>query len=285
MPDLLILNNLEFDHADIFRNYEDVELSFRRLINLVPGEGYIVACWDDPNIRKIAPAAFSELVSFGLSEDADFRATSVTTDVEGTHFEVVLKGETFGRFSSPLFGLHNVRNVLAVIAAAMQLGLSVPQIQRGIATFRNVRRRFQFLGEKNGVKIFDDFAHHPTAIATTIDGMRRRFPGHRVWAMFEPRSATSKRKVFEHELVEALAGADHAIIAPIYMPEKVPENERLDLQAVSRGVQNRQTPCHVLTPDDEMLSFLKSNLKSNDIALFMSNGDFHQMPVKLLHEL
>jgi UDP-N-acetylmuramate: L-alanyl-gamma-D-glutamyl-meso-diaminopimelate ligase len=285
MPDLLILNNLEFDHADIFRNYEDVELSFRRLINLVPGEGYIVACWDDPNIRKIAPAAFSELVSFGLSEDADFRATSVTTDVEGTHFEVVLKGETFGRFSSPLFGLHNVRNVLAVIAAAMQLGLSVPQIQRGIATFRNVRRRFQFLGEKNGVKIFDDFAHHPTAIATTIDGMRRRFPGHRVWAMFEPRSATSKRKVFEHELVEALAGADHAIIAPIYMPEKVPENERLDLQAVSRGVQNRQTPCHVLTPDDEMLSFLKSNLKSNDIALFMSNGDFHQIPVKLLHEL
>lgn len=285
MPDLLILNNLEFDHADIFRSYEDIELSFRRLINLVPGEGYVVACWDDPNIRKIAPATFSELISFGLSEDSDFRAMSVTTDVEGTHFDVNFKGEAFGRFSSPLFGLHNVRNSLAVIASAMQLGLSVPQIQRGVATFRNVRRRFQFLGEKNGVKIFDDFAHHPTAIATTIDSIRRRFPDHRVWALFEPRSATSKRKILERELVEALASADHAILAPIHMPEKVPEDERLDLTAVSEAVQDRQTPCHVLKPDIEMLTFLKANLRSHDIALFMSNGDFQQMPVKLLHEL
>jgi UDP-N-acetylmuramate: L-alanyl-gamma-D-glutamyl-meso-diaminopimelate ligase len=260
LPDLVILNNVEFDHADIFRDYADVAVAFRRLINIIPRNGFLVACWDDANVRELSEHAFSNLIRFGLQED-------------------------LGTVLTPLFGLHNVRNTLAVIAAGKELGLSLTEIREGIAGFKNVHRRMQYLGEAGGVKVFDDFAHHPTAVKLTIQGLQQRYPGKTVWALFQPRTAASKRKMFEQGYVDALACADRVVVTPLYMPEKVPQEERLSVEALSQQLHKRDVPNWILPAGDEMTDFLAKELKTGDVVLFMSNGDFQQVPKKLLNIL
>ena len=284
-PDLVILNNVEFDHADIFRDLEDVEVAFSRLINLIPRNGYLLSCWDDPVVRKLSSKTFSNLITFGLSEDADWRAVNISPEENGTSFDVLFKKEKFGNFTTPLFGLHMVRNCLGVTAVCHILGLQAEEIRDGLASFKNVRRRLQYHGEARGIKVFDDFAHHPTEIKTTLEALRSRFPRRRLWAVFEPRTATSKRNIFQSRFVEALAVADNVILTPLYVPEKVPEGERLSVEKICQLLENQNTPSRVLTADEGMLSFLKENLRANDVVLFMSNGDFNQIPISLINQI
>ena len=284
-PDLVILNNVEFDHADIFRDLEDVEVAFSRLINLIPRNGYLLSCWDDPVVKKLSSKAFSNLITFGLSEDADWRAVNISPEENGTSFDVLFKKEKFGNFTMPLFGLHMVRNCLGVTAVCHILGLQAEEIRDGLASFKNVRRRLQYHGEARGIKVFDDFAHHPTEIKTTLEALRSRFPSQRLWAVFEPRTATSKRNIFQSRFVEALAVADKVILTPLYVPEKVPEGERLSVEKICQLLENQNTPSRVLPADEGMMSFLKENLRANDVVLFMSNGDFNQIPANLIKQI
>ncbi|MCH7978592.1 MAG: hypothetical protein IH935_06400 [Acidobacteria bacterium] len=159
------------------------------------------------------------------------------------------------------------------------------EMRDGFASFKSVRRRLQFHGEAKGIKVFDDFAHHPTEIKTTLEGLRTRFPSQRLWAVFEPRTATSKRKMFQSRFVEALAVADNVILTPLYMPEKVPEEERLSVEKICELLINQNIPSRVLTADEGMISFLKENLRAKDVVLFMSNGDFNQIPAKLIKHI
>ena len=284
-PDLVILNNVEFDHADIFRDLEDVEVAFSRLINLIPRNGYLLSCWDDPVVRKLSSKTFSNLITFGLSEDADWRAVNISPEENGTSFDVLFKKEKFGNFTMPVFGLHMVRNCLGVTAVCHILGLQAEEIRDGLASFKNVRRRLQYHGEARGIKVFDDFAHHPTEIKTTLEALRSRFPRRRLWAVFEPRTATSKRNIFQSRFVEALAVADNVILTPLYVPEKVPEGERLSVEKICQLLENQNTPSRVLPADEGMMSFLKENLRANDVVLFMSNGDFNQIPANLIKQI
>ena len=284
-PDLVILNNVEFDHADIFRDLEDVEVAFSRLINLIPRNGYLLSCWDDPVVRKLSSKTFSNLITFGLSEDADWRAVNISPEENGTSFDVLFKKEKFGNFTMPVFGLHMVRNCLGVTAVCHILGLQAEEIRDGLASFKNVRRRLQYHGEARGIKVFDDFAHHPTEIKTTLEALRSRFPRRRLWAVFEPRTATSKRNIFQSRFVEALAVADKVILTPLYVPEKVPEGERLSVEKICQLLENQNTPSRVLPADEGMMSFLKENLRANDVVLFMSNGDFNQIPANLIKQI
>ena len=284
-PDLVILNNVEFDHADIFRDLEDVEVAFSRLINLIPRNGYLLSCWDDPVVKKLSSKTFSNLITFGLSEDADWRAVNISPEENGTSFDVLFKKEKFGNFTMPLFGLHMVRNCLGVTAVCNVLGLQAEEIRAGLASFKNVRRRLQYQGEAKGIKVFDDFAHHPTEIKATLEGLRSRFPRQRLWAVFEPRTATSKRNVFQSRFVEALAVADSVILTPVHVPEKVPDGERLSVEKICQLLENKNISSRVLPADASMVIFLKENLKANDVVLFMSNGDFNQIPANLIKQI
>jgi UDP-N-acetylmuramate: L-alanyl-gamma-D-glutamyl-meso-diaminopimelate ligase len=185
-------------------------------------------------------------------------------------------------FSTPLFGRHMIKNCLAVIAAGAALGLSKEELAAGLATFKNVRRRLQLKGEARGVKIFDDFAHHPTAVHDTIQGLRSRFPNRRIWAVYEPRTASSKRKIFEQDYIQALAQADRVILTPLHLPEKVPAAERLSVEKIARALNQMKIQTWILPANTEMLDFLRLHLQRDDIVLFMSNGDFHGIPDKLL---
>ncbi|MFQ5706855.1 MAG: UDP-N-acetylmuramate:L-alanyl-gamma-D-glutamyl-meso-diaminopimelate ligase [bacterium] len=285
LPDLVILNNVEFDHADIFRNFDDIEITFSRLINLIPQNGYLISNWDDPVVKKLSARTHSELISFGLTAEADWQAQNISTDSAGSHFDVYRSQEFFGRFTTPLYGQHMVKNCLGVMAASDVLGLNKDQIRESLMTFKGVQRRLQLIGEVRGIKVFDDFAHHPTAVKATLAGLRDRFKQVRLWAIFEPRTATSKRKIFEEQYVQAFEAADRVVLTPLYKPEKVPEAERLSVEKIARGLQKRNIQNWVLPANSQMLPWLQAQLAPGDVVVFMSNGDFNQIPKKLVTNL
>ncbi|MFQ5863968.1 MAG: UDP-N-acetylmuramate:L-alanyl-gamma-D-glutamyl-meso-diaminopimelate ligase [bacterium] len=285
LPDLLILNNIEFDHADIFRSFDDIEITFSRLIRLIPRNGYLIACWDDPVVKKLTAASFCKVETFGFEEDADWRAQNVITEENSTQFDVFRKKEFYHRFTVPLFGHHMVRNCLSVITACSILGLRAEEIAVALSTFKNVRRRLQLQGEFNDIKIFDDFAHHPSEVKATISGIRGRFPHKRIWAIFEPRTATSKRKIFEDRYIDAFEEADRVILTPLDRPEKIAKEERLSVEKIGCGLRKKNIQNWILPANSSMVSFLKQQLVSGDVVVFMSNGDFNQIPKQLLNEM
>ncbi|MEK7728544.1 MAG: UDP-N-acetylmuramate:L-alanyl-gamma-D-glutamyl-meso-diaminopimelate ligase [candidate division KSB1 bacterium] len=285
MPNLVILNNVEYDHADIYRSFEDVQISFRRLLNLIPSQGFLIACSDDPTVRDMLPKVFCKVITFGVSEEAEWRAEELRVVEGGTEF-VVRKGpDRLGPFFAPLSGAHNVKNALAVLAASQVLGIPREQAVAALRQFKNVRRRMQLLYDEQGLKIFDDFAHHPTEIRETLNGLRQRFPERRLWAVFEPRSATAKRKIFEQEYLNAFHAAHQVVFAPVHRPDKVPEAERLSLEAVVEGLRTQGKTVAITATGEDMANHILSQLREGDLVLFMSNGDFGGTPAKLAQKL
>ncbi len=285
LPQLVILNNVEYDHADIYRSFEEVKISFRRLLNLIPGRGFLIACSDDPAVRSLLPAAFAQVITFGTGEEAEWRAADIEVLEDGTRFSLFRRNEKLGSFSTPLHGVHNVKNATAVLAAAAALGIPRERAAAALQTFKNVRRRLQLLYDRGSIKIFDDFAHHPTAIRETIAAIRQRFPQQRIWAMFEPRSATSKRKIFEQEYVQAFRHAQGVLFAPVHRADKVPEAERLSLPTVVEGLRALGVAAEIKSAGEEMANYLWQHAAANDILLFMSNGDFEGTPALLIDKL
>ncbi|PWT81618.1 MAG: UDP-N-acetylmuramate:L-alanyl-gamma-D-glutamyl-meso-diaminopimelate ligase, partial [Blastocatellia bacterium] len=229
VPDVAVINNVEFDHADIYADFDAVALAFRRLINLVPRQGLLLLGADSEGAARLKEAAVSPVETFGLADNADWHAYDVQPAGERTRFRVRRMGSFFGSFELPLLGEHNVRNALAAIAVAANAGVAVEDVEKALRSFAGVKRRLEVVGTVAGVTVYDDFAHHPTAVAETLAGLRASNPAARVWAVFEPRSASSCRRVFQADFARAFAAADNVLIAPVFR-STLPEAERLSVE-------------------------------------------------------
>src|SRR5579864_5045875 len=226
-PAELILTSLEYDHADIYPDLESIALQFRRLVNLVPRRGRILIWGGSPELQRVSAKAFSPVETFGLTPECDWQAGDVLWNDSATEFRVARGGREVARIRLPLAGKHNVLDELAAVALAYGRGIERGVIEQALASFESVRRRMEIKGEANGVLVVEDFAHHPTAIRLTLEAARTRWPGRRIWAAFEPRSNTMRRKVFQDALTDSLAVADAIAIGPVDRPQMLADSERL----------------------------------------------------------
>lgn len=280
LPECAIVNNIEFDHADIFDDLDAILLSFRRFLNLVPRNGLVLINGDDPNCLSLREKCPAPLKTVGLGPSCDLRIQITAVTPESTMFSI--NGDAF---EVPMVGEFNARNAAMCVAAARFAGLSDDEIRTGLASFRGIRRRQQERGTTNGVTVIDDFGHHPTAIRETLRGLRQRYEGRRLWALFEPRSNTSRRNVLQNELIDALAEADASVIAAVANPEKVAAEDRLDTAKVAASVTLRGRPCWFEADTDGIVSRLKAECRSGDVIVVFSNGGFDGIHDKLLETL
>ena len=284
LPDIAVINNVEFDHADIYADLDAVRLAFRRLANLVPRSGVLLLGADSPDAAGLKHVAVSPVETFGLSEDCDWRATDVTVSATGQAFNVWHNGTRFATMEIPLFGLHNVRNALAAIAVAHTVSIPAATIADGLRQFKGVKRRLEIYGEAAGVTVYDDFAHHPTAIAETLAGLRAANPHRRIWAIFEPRSASSSRRVFQQDFARAFGPADEVIIAPVFRTS-LPEGERLSAQQLVTDLAANGQRARAATSIDDIVATIAAEKKPGDLVVFMSNGGFGGVHQKTLQTL
>ena len=283
LPRIVILKNIEFDHADIYADLEAIKISFRRLINIVPKSGLIVAGVDSPVVRELIPAALSRVTTVGL-EHGDWRARNLQAGTDGMTFEVTNINSKVGDFSIPMLGNFNVQNALDVIVACKELGLDNEAIQRGLAAFKSVKRRLEVKGEVGGVRVYDDFAHHPTAVLETLRAVRQRFPTERIWAVFEPRSQTCRRRIFEQAFIESFDPADHVVIARVFSASKLPLEQQLSPDRVVDGIRNRGKKADTFDSTEEIVGFLADQTKPGDHVVIMSNGGFDNIHRKLAEQ-
>lgn len=284
-PDTLIITSIEFDHADIYPHLAAIELQFRRLVNLVPRRGRILAWGESDTVRRAVTGAFCAIETYGLSSECDWFAGDLATNGEQTHFRIVHRGEEAARASTALAGRHNVLNAVAAAALAHGYGVERSAIEQALATFRGVRRRMQLQGEASGVLVVDDFAHHPTAIRATLEAARARWPARRIWVAFEPRSNTMRRSVLERDLVEALALADGVALGPVNRPHLLTDAERLSPARVVSAVERAGRPAHACASAAEIAAYLAEELRPGDVVLVLSNGSFDGLGEKLLAAL
>lgn len=281
-PHAALITSIEFDHADIYHNVEEIESSFEKLARIVPKDGLIVVSAGDERAMRAAKFGTCRSVTYGADAGAKYRPVNVEVTKKGTSFELENIRE---RFLIPMWGAHNLENAAGILALLIECGIDPKKLARGLETFEGVKRRQELLGEKNGIAVIDDFAHHPTAVAKTIAAIRLRFPNRRVWAIFEPRSNTSRRNFFQHEFAQALAKADRAIVASPYLAENISESERLDSSAVVQEIIKTGTPAHHIADADSIAEFIKKNATKGDVLLIMSNGGFGGLHKKLLAEI
>jgi UDP-N-acetylmuramate: L-alanyl-gamma-D-glutamyl-meso-diaminopimelate ligase len=284
LPDIAVVNNVEFDHADIYADFEAVTLAFRRLVNLVPRRGLLLVGADSPGARALVGKAVSRVQTFGTGDDVEWQAHDLVSESQTTRFRVRRSGSSFGTFELPLVGAHNVRNALAAIAVATEVGISIERIAEGLRAFAGVKRRLEIVGVAGGVTVYDDFAHHPTAVAETLAGLRASNPNARIWAVFEPRSASSCRRVFQDDFARAFAGADQVIIAPIFR-SKLPESERLSVPQLVRDLNGCGHHAREAESIDDIVAGIAKERRSGDLVVLMSNGGFGGIHQKLLQAL
>ena len=285
-PKHLFVGNIEYDHADLYPDLESVTEAFRRVVELVPAEGRVVVNADDPLVLEVARRAPGRLVR--VSRDGaggDFGAADVAFHSEGTDFTLFEGGRPTARLSSPLLGAHNLRNALGAIALARGLGLSADEITRALPRFAGVRRRLEVKGEKNGILVVDDFAHHPTAVRGTLDAARARWPERRIWALFEPRSNTAGRKMFEKDYADAFTRADALVVAPVFHAKRLSPEEVLDRKALASGFREQGKPGFAPQTLDEIPEILTRYARYGDVLLLMSSGAFGGLPETLLEKL
>jgi UDP-N-acetylmuramate: L-alanyl-gamma-D-glutamyl-meso-diaminopimelate ligase len=285
LPDVVILNNIEFDHADIYASLDEIKLSFRRLINLIPRNGLLIANGDDPNVCALLDFAFCPVLTFGTNPGVNFVINNVKTTQTSTRFDIIRENQYWGEFKIPLFGLHNVRNATAVLIAAKWLGYSKDQIQAAFSEFLGIKRRLQLRADIHDILIFDDFAHHPTAIKETIDGLSARFPDRRLFAVYEPRTSTAKRNIFFEDYLNAFNHAAFALFGPIHRPDKVKADTLLSLDELCNALTQRSKVARHFENVAQIVQFLKENLIKNDVVLIMSNGSFDNIHEKLITSL
>jgi UDP-N-acetylmuramate: L-alanyl-gamma-D-glutamyl-meso-diaminopimelate ligase len=284
LPDIAVINNIEFDHADIYADLDAVRLAFRRLVNVVPRSGLLLLCADCPNASALKKVAISPVETFGLDDSADWKATDVVVSGAHQNFTVWHAGQRFATVTLPLVGAYNVRNALAAIAVAHRVGLSAETIAEGLKQFKGVKRRLEIFGEASGVTVYDDFAHHPTAIAETLAGLRAANPHRRIWAVFEPRSASSSRKVFQRDFARAFGPADEVIIAPVFRTN-LDESERLSPQQLVGDLTAAGQHARYASSLDDIVSVIARERREGDLVVFMSNGGFGGIHQKTLQAL
>src|SRR5919204_291560 len=285
MPDAVVLTSVEFDHADIYPDLEAVKTAFKRLVNLVPRRGLLIA-WDgNPNVDECIARAFCRVERYGFSERADWQIRELRFEPGRTTWSVFRGGQRWEDFEFSLAGDYNVLNATAAAAMAADHGISSETIYSGLMTFKSVKRRLEVKAQVNGITIVDDFAHHPTAIAGTLRALRTVYPGRRLWAVFEPRSNTLRRKVFENELVASLAIADQVIVASVYRADSIPEAQRLSPASVVAALVRAGRPARELADADAIVDTIAPELRSGDVIAILSNGGFGDIYDKLPQRL
>ncbi len=284
LPDVGVINGIEFDHADIYSSLDDIKLAFQRFVNLIPRSGFLAVNAEEENAVLVSKRAFCSVETFGFAKNADWRAMQVKTDADSTVFQVVHRGRPWGEVSIKFPGEHYVRNALACLAVADHLGINKEASLQALASFSGVKRRLELKGLVNGIELYDDFGHHPTAVKETLAGLRARYPARRIWALYEPRSATSRRNIFQHEFSLAFDDADAILIAPVHRPDKAPAGQLFSCEMLAADVRNRNKISEYMTID-KMVSYLKENAKKDDIIITFSNGPFAGIHEKLLNSL
>jgi UDP-N-acetylmuramate: L-alanyl-gamma-D-glutamyl-meso-diaminopimelate ligase len=284
-PGVLVINGIEYDHADIYPDLETIVRQFELLARLVPRGGRVIYNGECPNARRAAARAVCPAETFGLAEGCDWRATGLDVSEGRTRFRVSLRGEALGWLDLGLGGEHNVRNALAAGAVLHHLGFDWEAIRAAQAGFLGVERRMTLRGEVGGVAIYDDFAHHPTAIRLTLAGARTLFPGRRIWAVFEPRSWTCRKKVHQQAMAECFDDADGIILAEVFRKEALPPEDRFQPEAAVAAMAARGRDAHFLPGAGEIVDFLAERLKPGDVVIIMSNGGFDDIHHKLLERI
>jgi UDP-N-acetylmuramate: L-alanyl-gamma-D-glutamyl-meso-diaminopimelate ligase len=284
LPDIAVVNNIEFDHADIYADLDAIRLAFKRFVNLIPRRGLLLLGADNADALALREFAKCRVQTFGLSPDVTWQAGDLRVAETSTTFSVRRTGEPIGSFEIPLLGVYNVRNALAAIAVGAAAGLNVDTMAEGLRQFRGVRRRMQHRGTAAGVTVYDDFAHHPTAIEETLTGVRSAFPSRRVWAIFEPRSATSCRRIFQADFARALGHAHHVILPAVFR-STLAEDQRLDPEVVVRDLQAADVDARFIPSTDEIVRTVSREARDGDLVVVMSNGGFDNIHQKLLDAL
>jgi UDP-N-acetylmuramate: L-alanyl-gamma-D-glutamyl-meso-diaminopimelate ligase len=284
LPDVAVINNIEFDHADIYANLDDVRLAFRRLANLVPRSGLLLLGSDSPDAAALAATAVSPVETFGLNSGATWQAHDLRTRDGVTRFSVRRGGAPYGGFESPLLGVHNVRNALAAIAVGARAGLGPDALAAGLRAFKGIKRRLEVVGVARGVTVIDDFAHHPTAVYETLSALRTGYPNRRIWAVFEPRSASSCRRVFQDAFAVAFKPADEVVVAAVFR-SSLPEAERLDADRLVADLRADGGRARHVPDNDEIIATIVREHREGDVVVLMSNGGFGGIHRKLLRAL
>ena len=280
-PDALILTHVEFDHADIYTDLSAVKTAFKRLVNLVPRRGRIVAFDGSENVGECVAKAFCTVERYGFAEDSYWRVSNLRHEGPLTHWTLTRGGAAFAELTVPMAGEHNALNATAAAALAAGQGVPTEAIVEALATFKSVKRRLEVRAVVDGITIIDDFAHHPTAIRETLRALRETYPGRRLWAILEPRSNTLRRNIFELDLVESLSLADQVVLAAVFKSESIPAAERLHPEKVTAALIKRGTPASLLADADAIVEAIAPQLRAGDIVAILSNGGFGNIYQKL----
>ena len=284
-PRSVILTSVEYDHAEMYADLPSVKLAFRRLLELIPADGLLVYCADDPNVREVLSSARCTAVPYGCGRGEGWRGHVGSSGPEGMEFEVTRDGGLFGLFRVPMTGLHNLRNILGVMAVAHSRGVQAQAIAEGLRKFSGVKRRQEVRGVAAGVVVIDDFAHHPTAVRATLQATRDRYPGQRIWAVFEPRTNTTRRSVFQEEYARSFDDADRIILAAVDHPERAPEGQRFSVERLVADLQGRRKEADYIPAVPEIVARVAREARDGDIVLVMSNGAFGGLHDRLLAAL
>jgi UDP-N-acetylmuramate: L-alanyl-gamma-D-glutamyl-meso-diaminopimelate ligase len=287
-PDSVILTSVEFDHADIYKDLDAVETAFKRLVNLIPRRGRIIAfdgamggATESPSLERCLSKAFSPVERYGAGARSNWRITNMRLEPARTSWSILRDGQAWADFEFPLAGEYNVWNATAAAALAAQCGIAREEIAAALKTFKSVKRRLEVKAQVNGITIIDDFAHHPTAIAGTLKALRARYAGSRLWAVLEPRSNTLRRRVLQGELARSLALADEVVVAAVFRSEAVPENERLELPALAEEINHNGGRVRLLADADAIVDAIAPEMRSGDVVAILSNGGFGGIYEKL----
>jgi UDP-N-acetylmuramate: L-alanyl-gamma-D-glutamyl-meso-diaminopimelate ligase len=290
LPETAIVNNIEFDHADIYRDLQEIKFQFSRLMNLVPSNGRLIVGVDSPVVREVLDEMqgklFTTVETFGLSDDAKWQARYIDLTGDMTRFTVFKDGHYWNEFETHMIGEFNVRNCLAVIIAADTWGISKEKIQEAFNSFKSVKRRMEVRGVERGVTVIDDFAHHPTAVEETLKALRMKYDGKRLIAVFEPRSWSSRLAVFQDPYSKAFSYSDYVIIAGVYNTAKASElGKVLDVDELVKDIELQGKPAMSFPDADSIVEHLAPELKDGDVVAIMSNGGFGGIHEKVLNAL
>jgi UDP-N-acetylmuramate: L-alanyl-gamma-D-glutamyl-meso-diaminopimelate ligase len=284
LPDIAVVGNIEYDHADIYADLEAIRLTFARFVNLIPRRGLLLLGADNPDALALRLRAHCRVETFGISDAADWQAHDINVAEGRTTFGVRRGGSAIGTFELPLLGTYNVRNALAAIAVGAAVGVNVATMAGSLRRFKGVRRRLEHRGTVRGVAVYDDFAHHPTAIAETLAGVRSAYPNRKIWAVFEPRSATSCRKIFQSDFVRALSSAHHVVLPAVFR-STLPEDQRLSPEQVVDELKASGVDARFIPQTDDIVKTLAREVAEGDLVVIMSNGGFDDIHGKLLDAL
>ena len=284
LPDIAVVNNIEFDHADIYPDLDAIRLAFRRFVNLVPRRGLLLLGADNADALALRTHAHCRVETFGLNDGSTWQAHDLRVSATATAFSVRRDGVPVGAFEVPMLGAYNVRNALAAIAVGVAVGLDTDTLGGGLRKFRGVRRRMEHRGTEGGVMIYDDFAHHPTAIEETLAGVRSAHPSRTVWAIFEPRSATSCRRIFQEDFARALGHADRVVLPAVFR-SNIPDDQRLSAEGLIADLKRAGVDARYIPQTDDIVRTVSREAKEGDLVIVMSNGGFDTIHQKLLDAL